>query len=66
MSNEEFSNEQKLEIINDKIVEISMIIKIVTDALSFRLDNDNSENFYDCVIFLRRVKDEIEQIKNLY
>lgn len=59
------SDEQKLRIIERKVSDVQIIIKIITDALEFRV-YDEPENHNDCIGLLRKSLMDLRCIKKLF
>lgn len=59
------TDEQKLTLIERKLTDIYILIRVITDALEFRV-LEESENHYDCISFLRRAQTEIRCLKKLF
>lgn len=66
MLNFEKSSDEKLKIIQEETFNAYNIVNIAADAMMYRIENDDKNNCYDCILFLREAKKHLKHILNFY
>lgn len=66
MNYSKLSDGDKLKIIQEETFAAYNIINIVADVLMYRYENDEKDNYYDCISLLHDAKKHLKQITGLY
>lgn len=66
MNYSKLSDGDKLKIIQEETFAAYNIINIVADVLMYRYENDEKDNYYDCISLLQEAKKHLKQITGLY
>ncbi len=66
MNYQKLSDYDKLRIIERKVYEAYSTIKIIADALQFRVLEEDFDNHSDCIKFLRKAQSNLHQLRNFF